>query len=342
MYNSIVKEIGKLYDSGFRTPKEIHEQLKRQGKTCTINTVRTYLSVVKGARQMDNNVTNSNSNPSPNYSVHSDNRHVQEAPKRMENEAQTQPEQEIKTETQEPSLQRSTEGYNQGIEKTTENYASQPIQATDLIKSSNKFSLEGIQAPIQQEAQIMSDTYSSDFKPPVDLDKKMIPVKLFRIGAFNGDITAAIMKSERIKEATNGYEMGQEEINMINEDTKEVLETRLKLVDSEYGDIINLIIGYVNLGFKTLVHKITNPKAKEYIEKEAKKTEDKIIEGIEEAKQQIKTEAGEIIEVDSIDKVKEENLLCQSCSKNKIYQHGMCKDCYFNAEILKGQKAFDG
>ena len=356
MRKSISKEIGEIYQSGITDANKIYEELKKRGRTCKKSTVSSYLTVIKSTRQVDNNVPNSNSNSQSSNSNNDNIRYVQETPQRVEPQTQTQPEQEIKRENVESNLQGNNEGQNNqefelpnsehGTNPLIPNQDSynQPIKQTNsqLITSSNKFSLESIQADNQPESSIMSKTYSDDFKPPVDPDKKMIPVKLNRIGSFNGEITQAIMSSDRIKKATHGYEMSDEEIKMINEDTEEVLKNRLKVVDSEYGDFINLGLGYLNLGLKTFSHMIRNPIAKDYIEKEAEKVENEIISEIEKGKKDLKTVAGEIIQVEKLDKIQDENILCQSCNEKKIYQHGMCKHCFFKAEILKGQRAFDG
>lgn len=356
MGKSISKEIGEIYQSGITSADKIYEELKKRGRICKKSTVSSYLTVIKSQRSVDNNVPSSNSNSQSSNSNNNNIRHVQETSQSMESKTQTQSQQEIKTENIESNLQGNNEGQNNqtsqlpnsenGTNPIIPNQDSynQPIKQTDqqLITSSNKFSLESIQADNQPESSIMSKSYSDDFKPPVDPDKKMIPVKLHRIGSFNGEITQAIMSSDRIKKATNGYEMSDEEIKMINEDTEEVLKNRLKLIDSEYGDFINLGLGYLNLLLKTISHKIRNPKVKEYIEKEAEKVENEIIDQIEKGKKDLKTEAGEIIQVEKLDKIQDENILCQSCNEKKIYQHGMCKACFFKAEILKGQKAFDG
>ena len=329
-----------IYESGKKDKSEIIEELRKRGRTFKNTTIGHYLSIIKSSRQMDSNDSSSSTDIVSHNSINDNDRHVQEQDSKVALETQEEPTPQIQTETGNENIQGLAETTEKQVELPKETFRS-PVQSDQIIRAENKFSLEGIKADLQPESEIMSKSYMDDYKPIADPNKKLIPVKLFRIGAFNGDLTAAVMSTDKIKKATNGYEMAQKEIDMINEDTKEILENRLKLIDSEFGDFINLGLGYATLFFKTIVHKIKNPQVKEIIEDEIKEAEDKIVNEIESAKKQLKTESGEIIEVDSIDKVKEENLLCQNCSLKKIFKHSMCKDCYFKAEILKGQDEFN-
>ena len=307
MVSKTLKEsIQEILNNGITKPKEIKEVLEKQyGKNTTLNSIYAIKSNIGKSTKGGNLNVNYDSNLNNLNSNSEMARTQQEQPKQIFQEIP-------QIQTQETKKQ---------------------------IITGNKFSLNGISAPIQLEGTEMSKAYSENQLQQEEIQnpKPTFPVKVHKIGNVSGDIVQAMYNTKKMKNLTNGYTVSDIDVTDLNNDVTEMIEYRIgDSVNHADGDLINVGLDFGLIFLKGMVHKIKNKKAREMIEKE-------IIESESNVKEHLKKGVVELEKMKENKKEisKEKNKsICNSCNEKPIKKDGLCQECYFSQKVQQAQKDY--
>jgi len=307
---TLKESIKEILNNGTTKPKEIQEILQKQyGKTTTLNSIYANKSSIVKQTQSYHNNPNYDSNLNNSNSLNEMARTQQEEPKQVYEQIPTQKE---------------TSQYQQA----------QKVQEKRQIITGQKFSLNGVTAPIQTEGDEMSKAYSENQLQQEEINNPSptFPIKVHKLGNVSGDIVQAMYNTKKMKNLTLGYEVQDSDVKDLNNDVTEMIEYRIgDSVNHADGDIINVGLDFGLIFLKSMVHKIKNKKSREIVESLTNEAELNVKEHLKETTKQMQQMK---------ESKKEKSTFCNNCNKNPIKKNGLCQECYFSQTVEKAQEDF--